>query len=292
MNRGQTLRSTEETKVIIVCERCSQRLRLPKRSRKLRVTCPTCRHEFDFQYYALGFSSNSKRPLLVGLVGSLVGFCVVEIIEFSQVLVPTSTFTLLLSAMLAIGAFATCLGAMLGAADGFFRKNRVRLLYGLGVGAALGLISGIISGLIAQSIFSAILDPVSAHNEPSIVRLIFARTIGWCVLGLLLGASHGIKENTLGDVKVGLLGGAIGGALGGLLFDALSSTIKIGEGTFGRLVAFSVLGMAISVAINRLQEVAISSNRPEMYRSLTRRLPTNPRLMLPSPESKRPPPTR
>ena len=234
-------------------------------------------------------SSSSKKPLLAGLVGSLVGFSIVEIIEYSQALVPTSTFALFLNAMLAIGAFATCLGATLGAAEGYFRKNRARLLYGLGVGAVLGLISGVVAGLIAQAIFSAILDPASAYNEPSIVRLVVARTIGWCVLGLLLGASYGIKENTLGDVKFGLLGGAIGGALGGLLFDGLSSTIQIGEGTLGRLVAFTVLGIAISVAINRLQEVAISSNRPEMYRPLTRRLPANRRLMLPSPNTKRPP---
>ena len=63
--------------------------------------------------------------------------------------------------------------------------------------------------------------------------LVSARIVGWCVLGLLIGASQGIKENTLGDVKFGILGGAIGGAIGGLLFDPLSSVLQVGEGTLG-----------------------------------------------------------
>ncbi len=134
MNSSQAPQNDAETKIIILCENCSQKLRIPRRNKKLRVICPICRHEFDFRYYALGFSSNSKKPLLVGLLGSLIGFSIVEIIEQTKVSVPTSAVSLLLSTMLVTGAFGICLGASMGAADGFLRKNQGRLFYGLVVG--------------------------------------------------------------------------------------------------------------------------------------------------------------
>jgi hypothetical protein len=195
----------------------------------------------------------------------------------------------LFSAMLAIGAFGVCLGAVMGAGEGFFKKNRPRMYYGLKLGTFLGLISGVLSGLIAQVVYASILSPVSADSRPSIALLIFACNVGWSVLGLLIGGSYGIKENTSGDLKFGLIGGAIGGAVGGLLFDPLTSAIQFGGGTIGRLVGISVLGMAVSIAINRFKEIAISNNRPEMYRQLSRNLPKNPRLQLPSASNEQPP---
>ncbi len=61
MNRGQAPPSTEETKIIIVCEHCSQKLRLPRRNRKLRVTCPTCRHEFDLGVFQMSWTLAKMR---------------------------------------------------------------------------------------------------------------------------------------------------------------------------------------------------------------------------------------
>ena len=161
----------------------------------------------------------------------------------------------------------------MGAAEGLFCKNRRRLCYGLGIGAGLGIIGGAISGGIAQLAYAAILASSMARGEPSLAVLVSARTVGWCVLGLLIGAAQGIKENTWGDVKFGILGGAIGGAIGGLLFDPLSSVLQVGEGTLGRLAAFAILGTTIAVSINRLQESALSSNRREMYQPLTSSCP-------------------
>lgn len=276
MNHPQA--AENEVKIIILCENCSQKLRIPKRKKQLRVTCPTCRHEFNYKRYLFGFSSNNKKPLLVGLVGSLIGFFLVEIVNFNRALASTNP---LIATMITIGAFGMCFGTVLGGAEGFFRKNKTRLYYGLKVGAFLGLISGVISGCIAQLIYSYILSIFLVKSDPSLAVFMFARTVGWCILGLLLGASYGIKENTFGDLKFGLIGGAIGGFIGGLFFDPLSIAIQFGGGTVGRLVAFSILGMAIGVSINYFREVAIRQNKPEMYQEITRKLPPNPRLLLP-----------
>ncbi|MFB2972527.1 hypothetical protein ACE1CD_26510 [Aerosakkonema sp. BLCC-F183] len=283
MNQPQSAENNNEVKIIILCENCSQKLRIPKRKKKLRVTCPTCRHEFNYKRYVFGFSSNNKKPLLVGWVGSLIGFIVVEIIQLSRILATTNTF---LNAMITFGAFGMCLGAVMGAAEGFFRKDRTKLYYGLKVGSTLGLVSGVISGFIAQYVFVSILSFSTVDSAPPLALLIFARTAGWCILGILLGGSYGIKENTLGDLKFGFIGGGIGGAIGGLFFDPLGSLFEFGGGTVGRLLGLSLVGMNIGVTINRFREVAIAQNRPEMYRQITRKLPTNSRLLLPGSSDK------
>lgn len=277
-NMNQPQFAENEVKIIILCENCSQKLRIPKRKKKLRVTCPTCRHEFNYKRYLLGFSSNNKKPLLVGLFGSLIGFFLVEIVNFNRALATTNP---LVATMITIAAFGMCFGAVMGSAEGFFRKNKTRLYYGLKVGAILGLISGVISGFFAQIIYSSILSIFLVKSDPSLAVVMFARTVGWCILGLLLGASYGIKENTFGDLKFGLIGGAIGGTIGGFFFDPLSIAIQLGGGTIGRLVGFSILGMTIGVSINYFREVAIRQNKPEMYQEITRKLPPNPRLLLP-----------
>jgi hypothetical protein len=275
-----------EKKIIVLCDHCFQKIRLPKRDNKLRVTCPTCRHEFDYQYNVFGFSPSSKKHLVAGLVGALAGASLVEVASATLLIRIEEP---LLDALLTFAIFGTCLGAIMGAADGYYRKNSSRMYYGLRVGALLGLVSGAISGVIAQMAFGALLASVAPPEEPSFGLLMFARTVGWSVLGLLLGIGYGIKENTSGDLKYGLIGGALGGAVGGLLFDPLSLVVQLGDGTVGRLMGFLVLGMAISVTINHFRETAITSNQPEMYQPLTRRLPTNPRLLLPSASHKQPP---
>jgi DNA-directed RNA polymerase subunit RPC12/RpoP len=47
-----TSQNSDEAKIIILCENCGQKLRLPllSRRKRLRVTCPKCRYEFFFRY--------------------------------------------------------------------------------------------------------------------------------------------------------------------------------------------------------------------------------------------------
>jgi hypothetical protein len=52
MNINQTTQTNEGPKIIILCENCCQKLRLPilAPGKKLKVTCPKCKHEFTFKY--------------------------------------------------------------------------------------------------------------------------------------------------------------------------------------------------------------------------------------------------
>ena len=60
-------------KIIILCERCDRKLRLPKSKKKMRVTCPSCGHRFEYRHTWWGILQASRRHALVGAVGGLVG---------------------------------------------------------------------------------------------------------------------------------------------------------------------------------------------------------------------------
>jgi hypothetical protein len=47
---NQTPQGREEVKIIITCENCGQKIRIPRRNKLIRVGCPKCKHEFDYQY--------------------------------------------------------------------------------------------------------------------------------------------------------------------------------------------------------------------------------------------------
>lgn len=40
----------EDAKVIIACENCGQKLRVPLRKKNLHVACPACHHEFNYEF--------------------------------------------------------------------------------------------------------------------------------------------------------------------------------------------------------------------------------------------------
>ncbi|MBK9926320.1 MAG: hypothetical protein IPP66_13650 [Anaerolineales bacterium] len=59
MNNNPTSQNYEEARIIIDCENCHRKLRIPRRNQKLHIVCPTCRYEFDYQYSEI----DSTRPL-------------------------------------------------------------------------------------------------------------------------------------------------------------------------------------------------------------------------------------
>ncbi len=76
MNGNQNSQINKDFQLIVKCEKCCQKLRIPLRYKKIRVTCPACRHEFDYQYgeeFQHGEVFHSRIPSeLKGLVISLI----------------------------------------------------------------------------------------------------------------------------------------------------------------------------------------------------------------------------
>ena len=50
MITNQATQSYPEVMTIVVCENCRQKLRIPQSRFWIRVTCPTCRHEFSYRF--------------------------------------------------------------------------------------------------------------------------------------------------------------------------------------------------------------------------------------------------
>ena len=46
---GPTKAKTTKDRLVINCEKCQKKLRVPKGGGKLKVTCPSCKHSFAHQ---------------------------------------------------------------------------------------------------------------------------------------------------------------------------------------------------------------------------------------------------
>lgn len=271
--------TTTATTQIIVCESCFCRLRLPATTKQLVVRCPRCGYRFLHRTYAFGLSTSSRRPAKAGVAAGILAAALYEAIHRAVGTPLTSTDGLVQSTILTcvIGA---ALGAVLGAADGYFRNDADRIRVGAALGLAPGLISGVLAGALGWSVFALLLRPAESVAG-AWVTIVLARVVTWTVIGALVGAGLGLKDNTLGDLRAGFRGGAFGGALGGLVFDGIAHMLPMGDGIIARIVGFSILGAAISIVTARLREIAIREDREQMYQPISTRLPVNPRLLLP-----------
>lgn len=87
MDPDQTSQSLDEKKIIILCEKCSQKLRipLPEANKKLIVTCPKCRHSFEYEQKAnLGPSVAGSRFSVVKTGDDVTPTLLTRIMEHSR----------------------------------------------------------------------------------------------------------------------------------------------------------------------------------------------------------------
>ena len=60
---------------IVVCEQCRQKLRIPQSRAWIRVTCPTCHHEFNYRFVdrvspvTRASSQDSVSEAILGVLG-------------------------------------------------------------------------------------------------------------------------------------------------------------------------------------------------------------------------------
>ena len=127
------------------------------------------------------------------------------------------------------------LNLVAGMANAQWLQQVKRLAPGLLIGGAGGAIGSLIGNVLYQ------------HGLP--------RTIGWCVMGLSIGAVDGLTERSLKKLRNGLIGGALGGLVGGFLFDPIEDWAASQTGLASRAVAFVLLGVCIGALIGLVQVV-------------------------------------
>jgi len=199
---------------------------------------------------------------LAGLAGGAAGWLPVELVMLGHTFdhPPIGFDRLLLDT--AMGVLSGLIGGLVNAAElqslELSRAVKVRLITGFSICFVLGLLSFYLS----DQAFNAILRFAGWRPDQPIgeAYLVFARVVGWVLMGAMLGAgvglagfSPGALTKSLQNVVKGAAGGWVGGFLGGLSFDLVSAFT--GGGLAPRLVGFCLIGLLIGLSIGLVQEL-------------------------------------
>lgn len=120
------------------------------------------------------------------------------------------------------------------------------------IGAVLGTLGGFVCSLFIDDVYHFLgggKDDVS-----SFAQQMFARGVGWSILGVFLAIAPGIAMRNWKKFLLGLVGGAIGGLLGGILFDPICQWT--GSDIPARCVNILGLGVGAAMATALLEEAA------------------------------------
>lgn len=119
------------------------------------------------------------------------------------------------------------------------------------IGAALGALGGFVCSLFINDVYHFL---GGGKEGNSLVVQLFARGVGWSILGLFLAIAPGIAMRNGKKFFLGLAGGAIGGLLGGILFDPICRLT--GSAIPARCINILGLGVGAAVATALLEEAA------------------------------------
>jgi hypothetical protein len=119
-------------------------------------------------------------------------------------------------------------GAILGISIGYFvvgveairDQSLVRFARLASYGALLSWLGGALGMYIGDQVQFGI---IHVFGGRFVILTLFARGLGWSLLGVAIGASEGIAARSLGKFSYGTLGGLLGGFVGGVLFELFYS---------------------------------------------------------------------
>ena len=129
------------------------------------------------------------------------------------------------------------------------RNGKSALFRGL-LGAVLGLLGGFVCSLFINQVYNFL----QGDTEGFTLQQVFARGVGWSILGIFLAIAPGIAMRNMKKFLLGLAGGAIGGLAGGFLFDPICQLT--GSDVPARFVNIVGLGVGAAVATALLEEAA------------------------------------
>jgi hypothetical protein len=172
-----------------------------------------------------------------GALGGLLGWWVMGS-------VPTQPWSLLLANAFVGAGLGLGIGGMIAASDGAMVKGVAGRALRDGVagglaGAAAGLVGLLLGGLVFVVLGGGLL----------------ARTLGWVLLGLLIGAGDGLVRRQPQRALYGALGGVGGGLVGGALYELLtqaflrqSGPAQVALGGVGLVLLGAAIGALIPLA--------------------------------------------
>ncbi|MBC7328361.1 FHA domain-containing protein [bacterium] len=200
--------------------------------------------------------------LVLGAIGGFIGWAVLE----PMALIPSGSFIEVYKQDALFGAvMGLFIGASLGLGYAIWQGKR--LSYSVTRGALIGAIGGMWGLIFGEGVFQIFLPPPSEESYSlfPMMRLVIARSIGWMVVGAIVGLSQGILTRSRWRAKKGALGGAVGGFLGGLLFDFLGVVSAVflpflvrgkEAGMISRMVALTSIGGLVGFFSALVEEIS------------------------------------
>ena len=172
-----------------------------------------------------------------------------------------------------VRVLALCVGGLtglcLGAVEGISDRNPRKLLTGIAGGAVAGFFLGFV-GLFMGNVVYDLLHGSNTLGGASdffgFIRQVIARTVGWSMLGLGIGAGSALVSGSPHRIRNGAIGGFLGGLIGGFVFDLLAHgaiPITAAAGASGirdvggpsRMVGFTLIGALTGFFIGLVEEL-------------------------------------
>jgi len=157
-------------------------------------------------------------------------------------------------------------GAVIGGAIGYFvvsveairDQSLVRFARLASYGVLLGIVGGALGMFIGDQVNHALISVFGG----SLAVTMFARGLGWSLLGVAIGMSEGIAARSLGKFSYGILGGLLGGMVGGALFELFHSFARASLSTtyFWSALGLVILGACIGSLTALVQSVFQPAN--------------------------------
>ncbi len=219
-----------------------------------------------------------RSRILVGLIAGTVGgflgwflqeslirYEVIKDVLTGQVNIVAPTEGQLRTLVFCVGGL---IGLFLGAVDGIVEGNKRKLGQGIVIGAIAGIFVGYIGFFLGGVLYEKLGGDASSSRADmfSFARQLIARTLGWAMMGLALGAGSALSTRSPRRVVNGAIGGLIGGFLGGFIFDmvahaALPVQSAIGAsgiqetGGASRAIGFTAIGSLTGFFANLVDEL-------------------------------------
>ena len=151
--------------------------------------------------------------------------------------------------------FGLLLGLLLAVVDTLALGSRRRILETLALGAAIGAAGGWVGLWLGQAVYGAIAGSGgnAITNAGRFLVLLFARALGYSLIGASVGAAQGVAGRSAVIARQGAFGGFVGGLLGGTAYE-------IGNGlgfpsALSRLIALAATGALAGFFVGLVQNL-------------------------------------
>jgi MFS family permease len=142
-------------------------------------------------------------------------------------------------------------GALIGVSIGYFvvavegirDQSSVRFARLASYGALLSWLGGALGMYVGDLVNYGL---IYVFGDRILITM-FARGLGWSLLGIAIGASEGVAARSLGKFSYGTLGGLLGGFIGGVLFELFYAFARQSGSTsyFWNAMGLMILGACI-----------------------------------------------